>query len=79
MGNAVSLEPAGIVPIAKSRSNLIAPQNIVKIVQIEGDIFGHNVAFDSTIQFRSPPTVRGFSVQIMILELKDIFSIQYPS
>jgi hypothetical protein len=74
--DAISLKPAGIIPIAKGGSNLIASQDIVKRVQIEGDVIGHNVALYSEIQFWSPFTVCSFGVQVMFLELKDILSIQ---
>jgi len=76
VGDSISLEPAGIVPIAKGCSNLIASQNIVKSVQIENDVLGHNVALYSAIQLWSPPAVQSFGVQVMFLELKDILSIQ---
>jgi hypothetical protein len=76
VGDAISLEPAGIVPIAKSCSDLMAAQDLVKRVQIEDNVLGHNVTLYSTIQFWSPPTIRSCGVQVMVLELKDILSLQ---
>src|SRR4029450_243872 len=72
----MSLEPAGVIPIAKSCSTLMASQDRVKRVQIEAHVLGHNVALDAALQFWTPPTIRSGGVQVMVLELKDILRIQ---